>query len=111
MVTSTSGSWEAGVDGALPGIAMPAQPALGDAYRTEYYAGEAEDVFEIIGVDGTLTVPFGTFDRAITTKDWTRLESDLIEKMWYAFGVGQLYETHVAGGNGTVELVSYTAGG
>ncbi len=111
VVTGTSGSWEAGVDGALPGIAMPAQPAVGDAYRLEYYAGEAEDVFEITGVDGTLTVPFGTFDRAIATKDWTRLEPDLIEEKWYAFGVGQLYETHISGGSGTVELISYTPGG
>lgn len=111
VVTSTAGSWEAGVDGALPGIAMPVQPAVGDKYRTEYYAGEAEDVFEILEIDGSLTVPFGTFDQVITTKDWTRLEPDLIEEKSYAFGVGQLYETHVSGGTGTVELISYTPGG
>lgn len=111
VVVSTAGSWEAGVNGALPGIAMPALPALGDAYRLEYYAGEAEDMFQIIGVDRTLTVAFGTFDRAITTKDWTPLSPAVIEEKWHAYGVGLLYETHIAGGSGAVELVSYTPGG
>ncbi len=111
VVVSTAGSWEAGVDGALPGIAMPAHPALGDAYRLEYFAGEAEDMFEIIGADRTLTVPFGTFDRAITTKDWTPLSPDVIEEKWHAYGVGLIYETHIDGTGGGVELVSFTPGG
>jgi len=110
VVVSTAGSWEAGVDGALPGIAMPAQPAVGDAYRLEYYAGEAEDMFEIIAADRTLTVPFGTYDRAITTKDWTPLSPAVIEEKWHAYGVGLIYGTHISGGSGTVELVSYTPG-
>ncbi len=38
-ITSTEGSFEAGVDGALPGIVMPANPAPGMKYRQEYYAG------------------------------------------------------------------------
>src|SRR5215207_4976013 len=42
-VTSTAGSFEAGVDGAQPGIIMPASPEDGMAYRQEYSAGEAED--------------------------------------------------------------------
>ena len=41
-VTSTKGSWEAGVDGAKPGIIMQADPKVGDSYRQEYYPGEAE---------------------------------------------------------------------
>jgi len=40
----TSGSWEGGVDGAQPGVAMEASPVVGDQYRQEYYAGEAEDM-------------------------------------------------------------------
>jgi hypothetical protein len=38
-----SGSWEAGVDGAKPGIIMPADPEVLDAYRRECLSGEAED--------------------------------------------------------------------
>ena len=111
VVTSTAGSWEAGIDGALPGIAMPAQPAVGDAYRQEYYAGEAEDMFKIVAINGNLTVPFGTFDRAITTNDWTPLEPDVIEEKWYAFGVGLLHEADLSGSGATDELISYTPGG
>ena len=44
---SDAGSWEYGVDGALPGIVMPANPTVGDAYRQEYYPGEAEDMGEV----------------------------------------------------------------
>src|SRR3954447_12099406 len=40
---STESSWEAGVDGAQPGIAVPADPRPGLTYRQEYRAGEAED--------------------------------------------------------------------
>ena len=42
-VVSTEGSWEAGVDGAQAGIILPADPQVGQAYRQEYYAGQAED--------------------------------------------------------------------
>jgi hypothetical protein len=42
-VTSTSGSWQAGRDGAKPGIFMPANPKIGQSFRQEYYKGQAED--------------------------------------------------------------------
>jgi hypothetical protein len=32
-VSSTKGSWEAGVDGAQPGIVMLAQPTVGERYH------------------------------------------------------------------------------
>ena len=38
-VVSTKGSWEAGVDGAKPGIIMPADPKVGQSYHQEYYPG------------------------------------------------------------------------
>ena len=41
--TDHDGSFEAGVDGAQAGIAMPANPKPGMTYRQEYYKGEAED--------------------------------------------------------------------
>ena len=46
-LVSTEGSWEAGVDGALPGIVMLADPEVGDAYRQEFYEDEAEDMAEV----------------------------------------------------------------
>jgi hypothetical protein len=60
---SPAGSWEAGVDGALPGIIMKAHPQVGDAYRQEFYRGEAEDMGKVVRVGDTETVPFRSFRR------------------------------------------------
>jgi hypothetical protein len=108
---TTEGSWEAGVDGALPGIVMPADPAVGDAFRQEYYVGEAEDMFEIIAVDGSTSVPAGRFDEVLTTEDWTPLEPDVVEEKQYAPGVGKLREEKTIGGTGVSELVEFHPGG
>ncbi len=40
---SREGSWEAGVDGAVAGIIMPAHPRPSEAARMEFAKGEAED--------------------------------------------------------------------
>ena len=110
VVVSTGGSWEAGVDGALPGIVMPAQPSVGDTYRQEYLVGEAEDMFEVLSVNGTVTVPAGTYDAVITTEDWTPLEAEVIEHKQYAPGVGPIRSENVAGGDALIELIEYTPG-
>jgi hypothetical protein len=109
-VVSSAGSWEAGVDGALPGIVMAAEPTVGHAYRQEYYAGEAEDMGDVIAVGGSATVAAGTFDDVVTTRDWTPLEPDVIEEKTYAPGVGVVLEAKVAGGDDVVELVAFTPG-
>ncbi len=109
-LVSTAGSWEAGVDGAFPGIVMPAVPAAGDVFRQEFYSGEAEDMMEIIGVDGTATVRAGSFDEVVSTRDWTPLDPGTIEEKSYARGVGKIREAKTAGVPGFAELVEYTLG-
>jgi hypothetical protein len=109
-LVSTGGSWEAGVDGAVPGIVMPAKPEVGHAFRQEFYVGEAEDMAEIIEVDATVTVPFGRFDRVVVTEDWNPLDPDVIEQKSYAPGIGLVAEATVAGGRGRAELVEFAAG-
>ena len=89
---TTAGSWEAGVDGAMPGVVMPAEPRVGDTYRNEYYAGEAEDLAKVIELDGTISVPVGTFNETIRTEDWTPLEPSQLERKTYAPGVGLVAE-------------------
>src|SRR4051794_25515163 len=37
--SSTEGSWQAGIDGAQPGIVVLGDPVPGDEYREEYLAG------------------------------------------------------------------------
>jgi hypothetical protein len=107
-VKSTEGSWEAGVDGAEAGIVLPAKPEVGMAYRQEYLKGEAEDEARILSVDEKAEVPFGAFDHVLMTKDFTRLEPDLLEHKFYARGVGPVLTVAVSGGSDREELVSFT---
>src|SRR3954462_2004891 len=90
-VTSTKGSWEAGVDGAKPGIIMQAHPKVAQSYRQEYYKGEAEDMAKVLSLNESVTVPYGSFDRVLKTKEWTPLEPSYVEHKYYAPGVGQVY--------------------
>ena len=58
MLTSVDGAWETGVEGAKPGIVMPAVFTVGDVYRQEFLLGDAEDVAEnLSGTDATASVP------------------------------------------------------
>lgn len=105
---NAAGAWEAGVDGAQPGIVMPAEPNVGDAFRQEYYAGEAEDMGEILEVGVSRSIGLGDYDDVVVMEHWTPLEPDTIEEKWYAAGVGVIYETD---GDSEVELIEFTPGG
>jgi hypothetical protein len=89
-VVSTKGSWEAGVDGAKPGIIMQANPKVGQSYRQEYYPGEAMDMARVLSLNASVTVTYGSFDHVIETKEWTPLEPGYFEKKYYAREVGPL---------------------
>jgi hypothetical protein len=105
QITSTEGSWEAGVDGALPGIIMLADPQVGDTYRQEFYSGQAEDVARVYALDESRTVPNDTFDRILVTEDWSLLTPDVHERKWYAPNVGVVFEETISGGSGTLSLI------
>lgn len=107
---STSGSFEAGVDGAQPGIIMPADPEVGQTYRQEYYEGEAEDEGAIVKVDAQAEVPFGHFAPVVMTQDTNPLEPKVLEFKFYAEGVGPVLADSVSGGSDREELLSYKEG-
>jgi hypothetical protein len=104
-VVSREGSWEAGVDGALPGVIMPAEPNVGMAYTQEHDAGEAEDTGRVVAVGRRMAVPYGSFDDVLVTEDWTPLEPRFLENKYYAPGVGVVFEELVKGGEGFLRLV------
>lgn len=110
-VVSTAGSWEAGVDGAQPGIILPADPRAGMAYRQEYYAGEAEDSAEVVGVDRRVEVPFGAFEGVLETRDFTPLDASLEERKFYAAGVGPVEVVQTSGGSSHEVLIAFEPGG
>lgn len=103
---STAGSWEAGVDGAYPGIVMFANPVVGTWYRQEFLEGEAEDVAQILSVGETYTVPYGTFTNCLRTLEYSPLEPKVQENKIYAPGVGFIRAEKTKGGNEYEELVS-----
>jgi hypothetical protein len=105
---STEGSWEAGVDGAQPGIIMQADPEVGDRYRQEFYEGEAEDMGEVLALDEHVQVPYGSFDGVLKTRDWNPLEPGPGEHKYYARGVGVVLEASIEGRAERVELVRVT---
>jgi hypothetical protein len=88
VVSSTAGSWEAGVDGALPGIIMQASPAQGDAYRQEYRPTVAEDVALIKRVGASAEVPAGRYSDVLVTNDRDLLDLNKDEDKYFAPGVG-----------------------
>jgi RTX calcium-binding nonapeptide repeat (4 copies) len=118
---STEGSWEAGVDGAEPGVVMLADPEVGIRYRQEYFQGEAEDWAEVKSLDARTHVPYGSFDEVLKTLDVNPLDPST-EHKFYAEGVGNLLATdeegarealvriEVEGGAGNDKLLGYAGG-
>lgn len=110
QVTSTDGSWEAGIDGAIAGIIMPADPRPTDAYRQEFYKGEAEDQGWIVQRNAERKVPYGNLDHLVRSLEWSRLEPQVVVQKFFAPDLGLVYERVVAGGVESLQLVDFTAG-
>jgi hypothetical protein len=110
-VTTRAGSWEAGVDNALPGIIMPASPVVDATYRQEFLPGEAEDLAKVVELSSTADTPFDSFSDVLVTEDWTPLEPNIVERKFYARGVGLVMERLVKGGSGTNLLTAYSSPG
>jgi hypothetical protein len=104
-VKTTKGSWEAGVNDAKPGILMLASPRAGQAYWEEYYKGEAEDQARVKAKIGSLKVPYGSFRRVLVTDNFSPLEPKVLERKYYARGIGLIQERLVRGGDEVSRLV------
>lgn len=104
----TSGSWEAGVNGAEPGIVMEANPQIPDSYRQEYLVGEAEDTAWIVDRGTTLRVPYGRITNALTTLEATRLEPGAYDQKIYGPGIGIVSELAITGDPENAKLESVT---
>jgi hypothetical protein len=102
----TEGSWEAGVNGAQPGIVMLAHPEdhIGETYRQEYLKDSAEDQATVISVNSSIAIQMGTFTNCVVTEEFTRLEPGVKEYKSYAPGIGNLSTILNKGGNEHEEL-------
>jgi len=105
---SKEGSWEAGVNGALPGIVMEAHPRVGDRYSQEIAIDVAQDMAQVLSVNKALTMSLGSFDDLLLTREWSPLDKGVTEHKYYAPGVGSIYGVVVKGGSENTELVAIT---
>ena len=105
-VTSREGSWQAGVDGGVAGIIMPANPKPTDAYRQEFLAGHAEDQAWIVSRHERARVPYGRVTDVVRSYEWTRLEPNVTSVKLYAPHLGIVQEGDVAGGTEFLQLVA-----
>jgi hypothetical protein len=91
QLVSTAGSWEAGVSGE-PGILMLADPEVGQRYKQEDSPDNAEDMAKIVSLCAPVTVPYGNFDCALQTAEWSLVESGPRDAKYYVSGVGEVLE-------------------
>jgi hypothetical protein len=96
-VTSTEGSFHAGVDGAQPGVFMTADPEVGRKFRQEWSEGHAEDQFRVMSLSSPVTVPYGSYRNALLTHETTALEHGVLDKKYYVRGIGEVEEAAVKG--------------
>jgi len=104
------GSWEAGVDGAVAGIIMPADPRPSYAEYMEFAKGEAEDQAWVVQRLPSVDTPGGRYEHIVRTLEWSRLEPGVISMKFYARGLGIVEERDVADGDEHFWLVSSSAG-
>ena len=104
----TTGSWQAGVNGAVPGIIMEADPQIPDAYRQEFLAGQAEDTAWVVDRGETVTVPYGRVRNTLATLEATALEPGAYDQKVYGPGLGIVLEQALSGSNEVAQLVSVT---
>jgi hypothetical protein len=107
-VESREGSWEAGVDGAVAGIIMPAHPRPSEAARMEFAKGEAEDQAWVVQRLPSVRTPGGRRQHVVRTLEWSRLEPEVVSMKFYARGLGIVEERDIAAGSEHFWMVSAT---
>jgi Ca2+-binding RTX toxin-like protein len=87
--TKNDGAWEAGVNGALPGYIMEANPQVGDNYYQEFASKDAAlDQSKVISQTQSLETELGTASNVLQTIESTELSPGVFENKYYAPGVG-----------------------
>ena len=88
---NNDGSWEAGVNHALPGYIMEANPKVGDDYYQEFAPkDEAVDEAQVFATNQRVITDLGSFKNVLQTFESTVLEPDAREFKYYAPGIGTI---------------------
>jgi len=104
--TNDDGSWEAGVDGALPGIVMWTAPMAGMSYYQEYREGEAEDMGYVVATGVEIESDGSFYEGCVQILDWNPLEPGVLEYKYFAPDVGLVLEEELTDEELVAELVS-----
>jgi hypothetical protein len=93
-------------------VPVPTLPPPGDFGRVARgSAAKARGREESTARGLSVSVPYGSFDGALVTKEWAPLERAVVENKYYARGVGNVRTVMVKGGSEEENLVSVTTGG
>jgi hypothetical protein len=95
QVVSHEGAWRAGVGPNLPGIIMPAHPAVGMSYAQEVAPGVALDHAVIVAIGEKVQVPGGTYKDTLLIHETTALEPGVMSVKRFARGVGLIVDEPV----------------
>lgn len=87
-IVGHDGAWRAGVDGAQPGLIMPATYLLGSRYFQEVAPGIALDRAEHTAMGLEIEVPAGEFDGCVEVTETTPLEPGSVSLKFYCEEVG-----------------------
>ena len=105
-LVAIDGSFKAGLNGDEAGILLPGTPRVGDVFRQEISFANAEDVIEIIAIDGDESVPAADCaGSCVVTRDFTPLDPGVEENKYYLPGVGKILEVDLENG-ARFELIS-----
>jgi hypothetical protein len=69
---------------------------VGQSARQEYFKGQAEDHFQVVGVAAS---------QVLLTKEWTPLEPAVLDHKLYVRGIGMVLEQSIKGPIERGELV------
>jgi hypothetical protein len=89
--TDNASAWKAGVNGAVPGISMPADLTMNvELFQEHAPADEAMDYASVVETGLTLDTPAGHFTDVVKFYEASMSELDLREFKYYAPGVGMI---------------------
>jgi hypothetical protein len=91
--TNNDGGWRTGVNGAVPGFAMPADLTLGLSYYQEFAPLDAAlDIGTTFATDLTLDTFLGPQTNVLKVLETSDAEKKLREAKYYAPGIGLIQE-------------------
>ncbi len=103
-----SATWEAGIATAEPGIVVPGDTEMGNEFTVKFLidaSGAITDRGRVAAIDETVKTAAGKFADVLAIERTNNLQPHLIDREYYAPGVGQVSEDGASGD--TVELQSF----